>query len=256
MLELQHPERVRFRFRVEGTGDAWVDSGPQPSLDWTPPGPGRHRLLVEARNEDGVWSANPALVAIEVLPAWWQTTPFRAAVVMGAIVAALSAFGLRVRAIERRHAERLRVLEEQRQAEERMASLRAQLEHVSRVALAGELAASLAHEVSQPLGAIVNNAEAGKRHLAQYLEKPDQLGAIFGDIVADGMRASEVVRGLRGFLRPRAPEIEAVDLSAVVREMLPLARRELRDNRVTSSSSSPRDCRRWRAFACSWARWW
>jgi len=232
MFEPRYPERVRFRFRVEDTNTGWVDSGAQPSLDWTAPGPGRHRLLIEARNEDGVWSANPAVVVLEVLPAWWQTTPFRSAVVLGAIVAAFSAFRLRVRAIERRHAERLRALEEQRQAEERLASLRAQLEHVSRVALAGELAASLAHEVSQPLGAIVNNAEAGKRHLTQYLERPDQLGAIFGDIVADGMRASEVVRGLRGFLRPRASELEAVDLSAVVREMLPLLRRELRDNRV------------------------
>ena len=85
----------------------------------------------------------------------------------------------------------------------RWPSLRAQLEHVSRVTLAGELAASLSHEVSQPLGAIVNNAEAGRRNLDRYIQRPDQLGAIFDDIVADGMRASEVVRGLRRYLRPR-----------------------------------------------------
>jgi C4-dicarboxylate-specific signal transduction histidine kinase len=113
-----------------------------------------------------------------------------------------------------------------------VAELRAQLEHVSRVALAGELAASLAHEVSQPLGAIVNNAEAGRRNLDRYAKHPDQLGAIFDDIVADGMRASEVVSGLRRYLRPRDAPAAPVDLSAVVRDALPLLGRELRDHRI------------------------
>lgn len=229
---LLHPERAWFRFRVEGAGHRWLETGSQPALDWTPPGPGLHRLLVEARNEDGVWSATPAHVVLDVLPAWWQTTLVRASVFIGAILTLLAAFQLRVRAIERRHAERLRVLEAQRQAQEREAGLRAQLEHVSRVALAGELAASLAHEVRQPIGAIVNNAEAGRRNLSQYLQRPAELEAIFGDIVADGMRASEVVRGVRGFLRPHPQETGPVDCSALVREMLPLVRAELEDNQV------------------------
>ena len=226
---------MRFRYRVEDVHDDWVDTGGQPSLVWTPPGPGRHRLLVQARNEDGVWSAAPAVVVLDVAPAWWQTAPFRAGVVAAAILAVVAAFRVRVRAIERRHAERLRVIEEQRQSEEREAGLRAQLEHVSRVALAGELAASLAHEVRQPIGALVNNAEAGRRNLSHYLQRPAELEAIFSDIVADGMRASEVVRGLRGFLRPRGEEAAAVDLSALVREMLPLVRRELQEHHVDVS---------------------
>jgi C4-dicarboxylate-specific signal transduction histidine kinase len=138
----------------------------------------------------------------------------------------------RIRGIERRHGERLRLLEEQRLADERMNGLRAQLEHVSRVTLAGELAASLAHEIRQPIGAIVNNAEAGRRNVARYLQQPGELEQIFGDIVADGLRASEVVRGLRGFLRPTEAQAAAIDLSALVREMLPIVRRELQDNRV------------------------
>jgi C4-dicarboxylate-specific signal transduction histidine kinase len=105
------------------------------------------------------------------------------------------------------------------------------------VALAGELAASLAHEVSQPIGAIVNNAEAGRRNLDRYVRQPDELGAIFDDIVADGMRASEVVRGLRRYLRPRDAPSVPVDLSSVVRESLPLVSRELRDLRIALSLS-------------------
>lgn len=230
---LLHPERARFRFRADGR--EWVGGGAQPWLDWTPPGPGRHRLLIDARNEDGVWSAGPTALVIDVPPAWWQTVTLRATVAIGVVLAAFAAFRRRVRAIERRHAERVRVLEDRRRAEERVSDLRAQLEHVARVALAGELAASLAHEVSQPIGAIINNAEAGRRRLPDYLGRPQEMDAILGDIVADGMRASEVVRGLRSFLRPRPSEVAPIDLSAVVREVLPLLRRELGDNRVTTT---------------------
>jgi signal transduction histidine kinase/ligand-binding sensor domain-containing protein len=232
VFELLYPESVRFRFRVEGFDAGWLDLGSQRFVDWTAPGPGRYRVLVEARNEDGVWSKTPAAAVFYVLPAWWQTTPFRVAVLVSLTLAGFLGYRLRVRAIETRHAERLRAVETQRQAAERVAELRAQLEHVSRVALAGELAASLAHEVSQPLGAIVNNAEAGRRNLDRYAKRPDQLGAIFDDIVADGMRASEVVSGLRRYLRPRDAPAAPVDLSAVVRDALPLLGRELRDHRI------------------------
>jgi signal transduction histidine kinase/ligand-binding sensor domain-containing protein len=232
VLELLNPESVRFRFRVGGLDTGWVDLGSQRFVDWSAPGPGRYRVLVEARNEDGVWSAAPAAIALYVLPAWWQTTAIRSLGVLAVLLAGLLAYRLRVRSIEQRHAQRVRVMDEQRQAAERVAELRSQLEHVSRVALAGELAASLAHEVSQPLGAIVNNAEAGRRNLDRYLQRPGQLGAILDDIVADGMRASEVVRGLRRYLRPRDAPFAPVDLSRVVRDALPLVSRELRNNRV------------------------
>jgi signal transduction histidine kinase/streptogramin lyase len=227
-----YPDQMRFRFRVEGRDADWVDAGSERTVDWSPPGPGRHRFLVEARNEDGIWSSAPAEVVLDVLPAWWETAAFRVAGVAGLLLAAVVWVRRRTGAIERRHAERLRALDEQRKAEEQMASLREQLDHVSRAALAGELAASLAHEVGQPIGAIVNNAEAGKRHLSQYLRRPEDLKHIFDDIVADGMRASQVVQGLRGFLQSRGPEAGAIDLSALVREMLPLVRRELQNNRV------------------------
>lgn len=225
-------QRVRFRFRVDGVDRDWVDAGNQRRVDWGPPPPGRHRLLVEARNEDGVWSQAPTTLMFDVAPAWWQTTAFRLGAVTALALALTAGFKTRLRFIERRHDERVRVLEAQRSAEARASDLRAQLDHVSRVALAGELTASLAHEVSQPLAAMVNNAEAGRRNLPHYLRHPDELAAILGDIVADGMRASDVVRGLRAFLRPRAAEVTRLDLSTVVRDVLPLVSREVRDAQV------------------------
>jgi signal transduction histidine kinase/ligand-binding sensor domain-containing protein len=230
-MSLLYPEQMRFRFRVEGVDSEWVDAGNERSVDWTPPGPGRYRFLVDARNEDGIWSSAPAAVVLDVRAEWWQTTLAQLAAGVAVALFAVAFVRQRIRGIERRHAAKLRALEEQRETEEKLSSLRQQLERVSRAALAGELAASLAHEVRQPIGAIVNNAEAGRRNLPTYLERPAELEHIFRDIVADGLRASEIVQGLRGFLGSGGPGAE-VDLSALVREMLPLVRRELHDNRV------------------------
>jgi len=227
-----YPEQMRFRFRVEGVDADWVDLGAGRIVTWSPPGPGRYVLLAQARNEDGIWSAAPATVELDVGPAWWQTTSFRLAIALAFALTIVGAVRMRYQGIERRHGERLRALEEQRETEVRVATLRAQLEHVSRAALAGELAASLAHEVRQPIGAIVNNAEAGKRRMAEYLKQPGELERLLGDIVADGLRASEVVEGLRGFLKPVEEHVASLDLSELVIEVLPLIRRDLRDNHV------------------------
>lgn len=229
---LVYPELIRFRFRVEGTDPDWVDIGPERVVSWTPPGPGRHRVSFEARNEDGIWSAAPTVVEFDVRPAWWQRPAVRLGGVLGLVLAAFAAFRWRDRTIERRHREQLARVEELRAADEQMGKLREQLHHVSRVALVGELAASLAHEVRQPIGAMVNNAEAGRRHLSKYLQRPQDIEAIFTDIVGDGLRASEIVAGMRAFLRPHPASTTQVDLSELVREMLPLVRRELRDQRV------------------------
>lgn len=229
---LLYPERIRFRYRVEGVDPDWVDIGVRRFALWAPAGPGRRRFMVEARNEDGVWSAAPAVVELDVLPAWWQRSAVRAVGFVAIVAAVAGAFRLRLRAVERRHAERVHRLEERRRADERAAGLRTQLEHVARVALAGELATSLAHEVNQPLTAIVSNAQAARRFLPRYLSQPADLEEILADIATQGLRASEVIQGLRGFLRGGAATPARLDLSALVREMLPLVRRELEENRV------------------------
>ena len=225
---LLYPERIRFRFRVEGVDPDWVDIGTRRFASWVPAGPGRRRFMVEARNEDGVWSATPAVVELDVRPAWWQRSAVRFLGLIAIVAAVAGAFRRRLRAVERRHAERVRVLEERRRA----AELRTQLEHVARVALAGELATGLAHEVNQPLTAIVSNAQAARRFLTRYLAQPAELEEVLADIAAQGLRASEVVQGLRGFLRGGAGAAARLDLSALVREMLPLVRRELEENHV------------------------
>jgi PAS domain S-box-containing protein len=119
-----------------------------------------------------------------------------------------------------------RDITERRQAEISEQQHRQQLAHVTRVATLGELTASLAHEVNQPLNAVMNNAQAALRFL--HRENPDikEVGEALGDIVRDGKRAAEVIQRLRQFLRPGEMHSQAVDLNQVIEETAALTRNE------------------------------
>jgi C4-dicarboxylate-specific signal transduction histidine kinase len=95
---------------------------------------------------------------------------------------------------------------------------RAELAHVSRVASLGELTATLAHELSQPLTAILNNAAAGKSFLDGPARDLNEVRETLADISSDTQRAGEVIRRLRGMLKRGAPpEFAPLDLNDVVR---------------------------------------
>ncbi len=97
---------------------------------------------------------------------------------------------------------------------------RGQLVHAQRVTAVGELAATLAHEINQPLGAIVSNAEAARRLVDQAEPKRTDLMETLDDIIDDGQRASEVIRRLRAMLRTGAPEQKPCDVNGLIGEVL------------------------------------
>ena len=113
---------------------------------------------------------------------------------------------------------------ERKRADEEMRQLREQIAHVSRVATMGELAASVAHELNQPLTAIVSNARAGKRLLARESVDHDELRAILEDVAADSLRGGEVIRRLRDLLKKGESQRQTLDINEVVLEVLPLVR--------------------------------
>lgn len=113
---------------------------------------------------------------------------------------------------ERRQAE----LDHQRQSLE--------LARVGRLAVMGELAASLAHEVNNPLGAMVTNASAGQRLLSHGQLQTDELRELLADIVADGQRAREVVQGIRNMVRKTEATHLLVDMKDIIRDLLRIVR--------------------------------
>ena len=106
-----------------------------------------------------------------------------------------------------------------RQSEIETQQLRQDLAHVSRVATIGQLTTSLAHELNQPLTAILSNAQAAQRFLAADPVDLEEVREILKDIVDDDKRAGEVIHRLRNLLKKGNPELRALDLNETVGEV-------------------------------------
>jgi len=115
---------------------------------------------------------------------------------------------------------------EQRRAAEALRQAQVDLAHVNRVTTMGELTASLAHEINQPIAAAVTNANTCVRWLAADTPNLEEARAAARRIVTDGRRAGEIISRIRLLFKKGAPEREFVDVNEVVREMIVLLRGE------------------------------
>ena len=122
---------------------------------------------------------------------------------------------------------------QRRDSEADLARQRNELAHLSRVAMLGELSGSLAHELNQPLAAILSNAQAAQRFLARNPADLAEVGAILQDIVDDDKRAGEVIRRLRALLRKEEIEHQSLDVNEIVLEVLRLMRSDLVNRNVS-----------------------
>ena len=125
---------------------------------------------------------------------------------------------------------------ERRSVERATARQRDELAHLSRVAMLGELSGSLAHELNQPLTAILSNAQAAQRFLAQSPPRVDKLAEILTDIVKSDHRAGAVIQRLRSLLRKEEAQRHPLDLNDVVEESLRLMRSDLLNRQVAVST--------------------
>jgi PAS domain S-box-containing protein len=113
-------------------------------------------------------------------------------------------------------------LTERKRAEAALHQAQMELAHVTRVATLGELTASIAHEITQPLGALVNNASACVRWLAaQNLEEARRSAAL---VIADGHRAADIIGRIRALAQKAPPHKDRLDLNATIQDVLALAR--------------------------------
>jgi len=111
-------------------------------------------------------------------------------------------------------------------ASKRAEEAQADLAHVSRVTTMGELTASLAHEVNQPIAAAITNANTCLRWLAGDTPNVEEARAAATRIVKDGMRAAEIISRTRLLFKKGAPQRELVDVNEAIREMIVLLRSE------------------------------
>jgi signal transduction histidine kinase/ligand-binding sensor domain-containing protein len=215
-LSLSVPERVRFRYKLEGVDRDWQEPGARRQAFYTRLAPGKYRFRVIACNNDGVWNEAGAFLDFSVAPAYYQTAWFRGLCV-AALVALISAlYRMRLYQLRRQH-------EASNQA-------RLELTHVARLATLSTMTASITHEVSQPLSGIITNSNTCARMLAA--DPPNIAGAAetVRRTLRDANRASEVIKHLRAMFAKKAPTMEMVDLNDLVREVIALSSAELRQS--------------------------
>jgi C4-dicarboxylate-specific signal transduction histidine kinase len=138
---------------------------------------------------------------------------------------------------QRLHAE----MAERRQAEDAMHTARAELAHVARVTTLGEMAASIAHEVDQPLSGVVINANASLRFLTGPAPNLDEVRDGLQAIARDGRRASDVIGRIRALARRAPNEKAALDVNQVIRDVVAVAAGEVRRTRATLRTEAAPD---------------
>jgi PAS domain S-box-containing protein len=124
-------------------------------------------------------------------------------------------------------------IEARRRAEEALQEAQDKFAQVTRIQAMGELAAAIAHEVNQPLTAIVTNANFSLRHLKSASPNPDELRTAITEIVNDATRASAVISRIRGLLTKGAPRRTDLDVNQIIQEVITLLRNELNRNRIS-----------------------
>ena len=126
-------------------------------------------------------------------------------------------------------------ISERKQAELEAARHRLELAHLSRIALLGELSGSLAHELNQPLAAILSNAQAAQQFLKEDVFDVNELRQVLAEIVAEDKRAGEIIRHVRLLFRKGevGQHFGNLDINEVVQDVLKLMRNDLANQGVT-----------------------
>lgn len=203
---------------VEGGYAGWTVP-----LDYQPV----HDLFKELRVSP--YDAPVEITLSDLLRQYWQWGVFA-----GVLAAIGVLWGIRVEhLVTRRTAELSRAnteletqIAERKRAEETARLRQNELAHISRVSTMGELTASLAHEINQPLSAISNYAQGSVRRLDQGRTAPEDLGDVLKRIAAEAERAGEVIRRVRTLVRKGEVSPEPFDLNAIVRDVVSIVQAE------------------------------
>lgn len=183
------PDRLRFRYRLEGYDAGWVDAGARRSASYTRIPPGDYTFRVTAAGETGAWNEAGAAFAFTLRPWFWQTAWFRAALLAAGVLALVGGHLYRLRQLRARERELLALVEE------RTRGLRHEKERAEEANRAKSVfLANMSHELRTPLNGILgfaqlmarhggNDAES-RRHLATILRSGEHLLGLINDVLS------------------------------------------------------------------------
>ena len=128
-------------------------------------------------------------------------------------------------------------ISERLNTEQQLRKLQADFAHTGRIATLGELATSIAHEINQPLSAIVTNGETSLRWLARADQNTEKVTQLTTRIVSNARRASEIIHRIRGMAAKHEPEKRLIDLNEVVEEALLFIRHDIDSKSIALSTA-------------------
>ena len=209
-LDYTAPQRNRYRYRLEGFDEEWVDSGTRNRVTFTNLDPGRYTLRVQGSNNDGVWNERGLAVGLIIPPPFWQAWWFRSLLAAAAIGLVFLIIALRTRGIRRRNALLQQLVTERTNELEEAQEL---LLRKERLAVLGELAGSVAHELRNPLGAIKNSAYFLRlTHQLDNGKTKEHLGLIEREIE----RSNGIITELLDFGRSPTPRFRRVAMGEIL----------------------------------------
>ncbi len=213
-LDYTAPEKNRYRYRLEGFNNRWIDNGHRRRVDFTDLDPGDYVFRVQGSNNDGVWNEKGLSLAILVTPPFWQTWWFRGLALLAVAAAIRIGHEVRVRQI-RRHNEELQGLVKKRTRA--LEDAQERLVRQERLAVLGELAGSVAHEIRNPL-AIMKNSIFFLRMSRRIVDEKaeEHLDLLDHEI----HRANMIITELLDYARDRSPESERLSLQGIAEKAL------------------------------------
>lgn len=228
-LSFVAPEKVRFQVRLSGVNPEWSNVGTRRAAFYDELAPGSYQFNVRASNDDGLWGPTASLT-FDVRPFIWQTTWFRSAT--GILVVTLSVV-MTAWIFRARHTRAREQLELKQHRQEMI--------HLTRVNMLGELSGALAHELSQPLTAILSNAQAAQRFLTQRPAETGEVAEILSDIVKENRRAGDIIFRLRQLLKKGEVSRQPLEADQIFDDVLRLVRGELINRNVAVHADVPSD---------------
>jgi signal transduction histidine kinase len=204
------PESVQFRYRLEGSGEKWVDAGSNRVASYSRPPPGCYRFRVIARNENGVWDEKGKDVPVIFEPYIWETHWFRLTAAAG-ILGVL--FGVVTALLRLKHGRAIKKMQD-------LQYLELERARIARMMTLGQLGASIAHEVNQPLSAMIMDAYACLGWLEQDFPNLPEVRDALHRIMRDGKRGGDIVARIRAVLKNEPPFKEQVNINELIREII------------------------------------
>jgi signal transduction histidine kinase/ligand-binding sensor domain-containing protein len=207
-VNLTTPERVSYKYKLDGLDDAWQDAGHRTEAIYAHLRPKAYTFHVVASNGDGVWTAASS-VAFMVQPHFYQTFWFLMLCILVGLLLLWLAIALRLRVIG--HANRIR------------AETQNALAHANRLAAMGQVTASIAHEVNQPISGTAINARVALKVLSADAPDLQKVTLALTRIVRDNDRAAQVVQRVREMTKNAPATKEDVSLNDAIADVLDMA---------------------------------